>query len=100
MWDTSDFCLTVLQHPDGKAAAARRYSIALKVLTTVGRLSTEKGGQQARKAVGKDTDLTDQERHFLEEAVKAIIRRVAETAYNPDGIRPGISLGSLPSVKT
>lgn len=43
------------------------------------------GPETARKAKGIDSELTSQESRFLEEAVKAMIRRVAEVAANPRG---------------
>lgn len=94
------FCLTVLQHPGGRRNAVNTYGIDLRVLGEVGRLSTSKGGQKARKALGKDTDLSDEDRCFLEEAVKAIIRRVAETAYDPNRTFPTISMPHLSPLKT
>ena len=75
------FCLTVLEQPGGGSTVAKRYGIASKLLKKVGRLSSTKGGRDARKAIGKNDDLSDQDRRFLEGAVVAIIRRAAETAY-------------------
>ena len=51
------------------------------MLTKIGFLSSDKGGQQARKKSGTNNNLTAQDRRFLEEAIKAIIRRAAEKAY-------------------
>ena len=56
------------------------YGIKPEVLDKIGYLSSERGGQQARKAEGKDNDLTAQDRRFLKQAIKTIIRRVAEKA--------------------
>ena len=74
------------------------YRIKLKVLNKIGNLSSERGGQQARKAIGKDNDLTYQDRRLLEEAIKAVIRRAAEKAYAPDSDLQEISLSDLTSV--
>ena len=68
------FCLTILERSTEKTnsrkVAAETYGVKLEVLKKIGHLSSEKGGQQARKAVGKDEDLTTQDRRFLEEAIK------------------------------
>ena len=97
------FCLTVLRFSTGRRKggnkeAGKKYRIDRKVLNKIVSLSSEKGGQQARKASGKDNDLTARDRHFLEEAVKAVIRRAAEKAHNRDGDLPEISLSDLPPV--
>ena len=97
------FCLDVLEHsmgPEkiGRHAAAREYRIAFSVLDRIGELSSEKGGGGARKADGVDDDFTSQERLFLEQAIKRIIRRAAEKAHSPDKVLPQISLSDLPPV--
>ncbi len=99
---TAYFCLTILERSTKKKRcrelASEVYRIELEVLNKIGHLSSERGGQQARKASGKDNDLTYQNRRFLEEAIKAIIRRAAEKAHAPDGDLQKISLSDLPSV--
>ena len=95
------FCVTVLEGPPRKKrreTAAKKYGIQLEVLNKLGELSSERGGQQARKALGKDNDLTAQESRFLEEVIKAIIRRAAEKAHAPDSDLPEISLSDLPPI--
>ena len=89
------FCLTVLQHPNGRSDAASRYGITLEVFNKIGYLSSKKGGRRARRAHGKDNDLTGQDRRFLKEAIKVVIRRAAETAHGPDRDLPEISLSDL-----
>ena len=71
------FCLTILKYQLGKKAV-EHYRISKNVLSTIARLSTRRGGSEARKAEGKDRDLTDQERRFLEEATRALIGRAAQ----------------------
>lgn len=83
------FCLTFLESLSGqnknrRKAVAQKYQIDKTVLNKVGELSTKKGGQGARKAIGSDKDFTKQERVFLEQAIERIIRRVAEKAHNPN----------------
>ena len=118
------FCLTVLedsvaQQPQKASTnrkpstkrkkAAEKYGIELEVLTKIGFLSSDKGGQQARKKSGTNNNLTAQDRRFLEEAIKAIIRRAAEKAYvdcsgpirktrTPNSDFPEISLSAFPPV--
>ena len=94
------FCLTILERStekkNSRKVAAETYGIKLEVLNKIGHLSSEKGGQQARKAGGKDEDLTTQDRHFLEEAIKVVIRRAAERAHDPHRALPQISMSDLP----
>ena len=100
----ANFCLTVLENSvqakkNRRKAAAGHYDIEYKVLDEVGRLCSNKGGAEARKAQGVDQDLSGQERQFLEEAVKAIIRRAAEVAADPNGSRDTILLSNFPGFR-
>ena len=58
--------------------AANCYGIDVEVLQRLGKLSSTKGGGDARKAEGADQPFTDEERRFLEAALRRLIRRVAE----------------------
>ncbi len=98
------FCLTVLEASTGKRqkrlkAAARKYCIDQKVLTNLSRLASTKGGVGARKAEGRGRELTLQEQHFLQMAVRAIIRRAAEVAHDPGACLKPITLGDLPAIQ-
>ncbi len=95
------FCLTVLEKSTGaqqdtRNAAAKQYEIDKGVLNEVGKLSTEKGGSQARKVDGIGDELTPSETHFLEKAIAALIRRAAEVAHDPNKSRDTIKLSDLP----
>ena len=98
------FCLTMLENnvPTGEGndekRASAHFTVSRKVLNTVSRLSSEKGGPDARKGGGAGQDFTAQEREFLLAAVKAFIRRVAEKAANPEGSLERITLAGLPSL--
>ena len=97
------FCFTVLRNSQGPSsnrlsAVARYYGIREDVLGTLSRLSSTKGGASARKADGIHQELTRQERRFLEDVVKAIIRRAAELAANPGKTVKQITLTELPSL--
>jgi len=101
----ASFCLTVLEASTGKrksrrAAAAKVYKIDARVLGKIGDLSANKGGAEARKADGVATEFSSQERHFLEQAVRAVIRRTAENAHSSGKQLPVISLPDLPSLDT
>ncbi len=105
------FCLSMLEAPPSRPnsqarryfkkrkAAAQKYQIEKDVLAEIGYLSSAKGGPLgARKSEGVNTELTQQERHFLEQALKKMIRRAAEKAHNPDADLPKISMSNLPPI--
>ena len=97
------FCLTVLENTMGqnykpRKAAAQKYQIDEAVLNNIGDLSSEKGGQAARKAVGVDKEFTNEERVFLEKAIERIILRTAEKAHSPDNDLPMITMSDLPAI--
>ena len=97
------FCLTMLEKHlcKDRKGAANRYGIDVKVLRKVGNLTSTKGGPKtARKAAGVDISLTPQECRFLEEAVKTMIRRVAEVAHDPNLPRAKITLSDLPEISS
>ena len=103
------FCLTMLEHTSRfkthnskrrtskvRQTAACKYGIDPAVLNKVGDLTANKGGDVARKADGASSDLTSLELRFLEEAVKIMIRRIAEVAHDPNRISQVITLSDLP----
>ena len=97
------FCLTVLEASTGKYKGARRaaavqHGIDRAVLEEIGRLSSTKGGTDARKATGIGHAIDHKERLFLEAATKAIIRRTAEVAANPGASHNTITFSDLPPV--
>ena len=97
--DAAYFCLTVLEmNAGGRAAAAQRFSVAATVLGTLGRLAGSKGGKEARKGPGAQSDFSAAERTWLEEAIKLLIRRAAEVAHDPVVSRSQITMAELPSL--
>ena len=95
------FCLTVLEGVcnANRTEAAKRYGIGKSVLASFGKLASQKGGPDAaRKAVGIEEELTQEENRFLEAAVKAIIRRVAEVAHDPHRPLKKITREELPTL--
>lgn len=98
------FCLTMLEDsalqvapgkPKKRQAAANHYQIEMCVLNRVGKLSSEKGGDEARKAQGRSDSFTQEESRFLGAAVAAFIRRAAEKAADPDRALPCITMANL-----
>ena len=95
------FCLTILEwNADGnRQKAASKYLIEKRVLDKIGDLTANKGGSEARKAAGTSTPLSSQEHCFLQRAVQALIRRMAEKQHSPEGQLPVIALTDLPSLE-
>lgn len=97
--DAAYFCLTVLEMNAGsRSAAAQRFCVAATVLGTLGRLAGSKGGKEARKGPGAQSDFTATERSWLEEAIKLLIWRAAEVAHDPAVSRSQITMAELPSL--
>ncbi len=93
------FCVTVLEKKYGSfSEAAKACGISRKVFETVKRLSSTKGGKDARKAAGADEEFTRQEKRFLKEAVEEIIIRAAQVAFDDSQSLPQITMADLPSL--
>jgi hypothetical protein len=95
-------CLTVVvATAGGRTKAAKRYFIDEKVLITIGRLSSVKGSpQEARKFPkrGSFDPLVPEERQWLIEATKALIRRVGEREANRATPLKRIKMNDLPPI--
>lgn len=95
------FCLTILEKKfGGRPAAGRVLSVSHKLLKKISRLSSTKGGRDARKGEGAYTPLTESERLFLENATNRIIRRYAEFLGRPTHNFPIISRSDITSTST
>ena len=93
------FCVTVLEAKYGSlSAAATKCGISRKVLETIKRLSSTKGGKDARKAAGADQEFTRQEKRFMKEAVEEVIIRTAQMAFDDSQILPQITMADLPKL--
>ena len=57
-----------------------KFGIEVTVANTLGDLSSEKGGAEARKDEGRCHEFTAYERNWIEQATKRMIRRAAEVA--------------------
>ena len=89
------YCGTEIEHSGGgRTGAADLYKVSSKLLTRIGKLSSTKGGAEARKAKGAGAPLTDDERRFLERAVVRLIRRVAEY-HASRGCLPEITIDDI-----
>ncbi len=88
------FCLTVLEDTvkphyaarkiGKRKAASRYYRVEKGILDKIGEIASTRGGSsEARKNEGVNQGLTEEERRFLDRAVRKIIRRVAEKACVP-----------------
>ena len=93
------FCLTMVEHSVGPGNGLRRkaanvYGIEMSVLSKIARLSSTKGGSEARKALGTNTPLTQDECRFLKRSVVRLILRVAEHRSGIGGL-PKISIKDI-----
>jgi hypothetical protein len=93
-------CLSTIQNEaGGRKKAATRFSIHENVLGTLGTLTSDVGDEaNARKIDQQSTKRahTSSEHAWVEEAVKRIIRRVGEHAYDPAASLPLITMADLP----
>ena len=96
----SYFVLTLLESvAGGRQAAARAFAIDAIVLGTIGRLSSTKGDESTARKAGKDNqfqELSGAEKHWLEEAIRRVIRQLGEHASGAS--LSSISMGDLPSI--
>lgn len=99
--DAANFCFTAIAMGGGgkRNAAAKHYGVSEEVLATLGKLSATKGGPHARKATAATDDFTPSERQWLEEAMKLLIRRAGEIAFDAAAARPQITMAALPSLR-
>lgn len=94
------FCLDMLEHSTRastkkRPAAAHMYSIDKDVLDKMGNLTSNAGGQEARKADGYARPHTPMERRWLETAMRLLIRRAGEYEAHP-GKLVQITMNDLP----
>lgn len=94
-----NFCLTAMEVlGDGnRAKAAGALKISGGVLKELGKLTGGAGGNEARKVVGIGQPYTDQEKEWIIQTIRALIRRVAEYEADPNGNWGQITLTDLPS---
>ncbi len=97
--DAAYFCVTVLEEKCGDlSAAAKECGVSRQALKTIKKLSSTKGGEDARKAAGADAEFTSEEKRFLREAVEEIIIRAAQVAADSSQCLPQITMAKLPKL--
>ena len=97
--DVAYFCMNVLEKKyGGLPTAAKTCGISRSVLTEIKKLSSNKGGEDSRKAEGFDVELTSEEKKFLNLAIPNIILRVAQVAADGSKCHPKITKGNLLSL--
>jgi hypothetical protein len=80
------FCLTVFTAAGGgDVGAAKKFNVSRKVLSEIRRLSSRKGGVQGGRKADAIEPLSVDDRVWLEEAIRQMIRRVAEEASGKVG---------------
>jgi hypothetical protein len=97
----ANFCLRVLEHSAGgkRAKAAKKYSISVRVLRRLGDICANKGSEtEARKAPLQlaFSPLTQAEKNWVTEVVKAMIRRAGEVAASPNKSHPRLTMADFP----
>ena len=93
------FCLTVLEQAAGsRQAIPAMFGVAASIVTTLGRLTGEKGGSEARKGKGRPHEFTGEERNWIDQAVKRLIWRAAEVAHDPASAQIQITMAELPKL--
>lgn len=91
--DAAYYCRTCL----GRAPEAKRkFAVADSVLGRLQSLSSNKGGTKGRKRSSAPDNFTPREEQWLEDAMRLLIRRAAEVAFDPTVSRPQITLADLP----
>ena len=97
--DVAYFCVTALVDKYGSLPeAAKECGISSKVLKEIRKLSSNKGGEDSRKAEGFDDEFTRQEKQFLNLAIPKIILRAAQVAADDSQRHPQITMAHLPSI--
>jgi hypothetical protein len=77
-------------------AAATHFQISVRLLKMVARLSSEKGGIEARKVEGALVDWTREERRWLDTATVWLVRRIVDRELQPMAELPQINISDLP----
>ncbi len=74
------------------------FGVASSVVKTLGRLTGEKGGPEARKGMGGPHEFTGNERNWIEQVVKRLIWRAAEVAHDPAAAHRQITMADFPKL--
>lgn len=86
-------CLEFLEgRAGGREEAERKYNIEYEVLDDLGRLSSTRGSPDvARKPSGSQGEATPEERKWIEEAIRKIVRQVgvSDAGHDPETLTKG-----------
>jgi hypothetical protein len=97
---TGYFCLSALQEDaGGRKAAAAKYKIALGVLDKLGELTSDVGDPSTARKLDRFSQKrphTGKEKTWVVEAVKILIKRVAEDGFNRTARFKEITMADLP----
>ncbi|MEQ8966765.1 MAG: hypothetical protein RID91_13130 [Azospirillaceae bacterium] len=97
--DAAYFCVTALEAAaGGRSKIPTKFGISVEIIKQMGNLSSEKGGSEARKARGAGNPMSDAERRWLTEAIKLVLRRVAQVCANPSAVSPALTKADLPKL--
>ena len=89
------FCLTVLEQAAGnRSKIPGKFGIGSCVISKLGRLTGERGGLEARKGRGLSHEFTADERNWIDQTTKRLIRRVAEVAHDPEAVKQQITMAN------
>ena len=95
--DAAYYCLTKVDLIAGnRKGAVATYGISMEVLTKLGDLSGNKGGREEVRKARAVTEYSPEERAWLGATIKAIIRRVAEVAFDPASAKTPLTMAELP----
>lgn len=90
--------LFVAQRNKPRHAAAQALNVDRAVLGMLGNLSSKKGGTIARKAEGRDKELTPNERAWILAAVRSLMRRIGEYESTDHYQGRPLTLAELPTL--
>ncbi|MCY4079139.1 MAG: hypothetical protein OXF54_02770 [Caldilineaceae bacterium] len=97
--DVAYVCIDLLEEKyEGLPAAAKECGISRNVLVKIRSLSSNKGGEDSRKAKGFGDDFTREEKRFLRAALKEVIIRAAQVAADASQNIPQITMADFPSL--
>lgn len=92
------FCLTVLTYKaSSRENAAKQLNVAPDILNKIGEISSTRGSGRTARKYGSLTPATEQERVWLQKAVKKLIRRAGERDVSADMEK--IEMNDLPKIK-
>lgn len=96
-------CLTILEASAGsRDYAAKKYAIAKTVLNKLGELCSEKGApHEARKYPNKNgtfKPISDPEKEWITQVIKAFIRRLGEYAHDQTAILTQLTMSNFPKI--